>query len=86
MADAPKKTRKAQGPRTVKPIYILLRYRDEQGNIVPLDRTRVEVEAVKDPTKLVEMLLGGGANSMEGAAFVSFTPSSDARPAATTTE
>jgi hypothetical protein len=82
MADAPKKARKAQGPRQNKPIYILVRYTDESGNIVPLERSRVQVEAVKDPTKLIEMLLGSGADSMEGAAFVSFTPPTAERPAA----
>lgn len=77
-----KKTRKAQGPRTVKPIYILVRYTNEDGSNFPLDRNRVQVEAVKDPTKLIEMLLGNGGG-MEGAAFVSFTPAAAERPAAT---
>lgn len=80
MADAPKKTRKAQGPRTIKPIYLLVRYTNEDGSVLALDPKRVTVEAVKDPTVLIEKLLGGGG--MEGAAFVSFTPAGPERPAA----
>lgn len=82
MADAPKKARKAQGPRTVKPIYLLVRYTNEDGSVMPLEASRVEVEAIKDPTVLIAKLLGGGG--MEGAAFVSFTPAAPERPATAT--
>lgn len=78
MADAaPKKTRKPQGPRVAKPIYILVTYKDENGNTVPLAQERVSITAVKDPVEVIKMFQNGGMN---GAAFVSFTPAGD-RPA-----
>lgn len=82
MADAPKKTRKAQGPRTAKPIYILVRAKDENGNPIALTPERVEVTAVKDPVEVVNMFAKGG---MEGVAFVQFTPAPASRPASAPT-
>jgi hypothetical protein len=77
MADAPKK-RKAQGPRIAKPIYILLGYTNEDGSVYPLDASRVNVTAVKDPVEVVKMFASGEA---AGRAFVSFTPAPAERPA-----
>lgn len=79
MADAApaKKTRKAQGPRIAKPIYILLRYTNEDGSVFPLDQARVQITAVKDPVEVVKMFQDGSAT---GAAFVSFTPAPADRP------
>jgi hypothetical protein len=75
---APKK-RKAQGPRQVKPLHLLVRINDEQGNPIQFDKSQVSVEVVKDPQVLIDLLTGGG---MEGATYVRFTPPADKAPAA----
>lgn len=72
-AEAPKKKRKAQGPRTVKPLHLLIRVQDENGEAIALNKENTSVEVVKDPATLLEMLTGG---DMQGAFYTKFTPAS----------
>jgi len=55
MADAPKK-RRASGPRTARPLFAIVSYRDESGAPVKLDRANLSVKLERDAGKLVEMV------------------------------
>lgn len=58
-----KKARKAQGPRTQKPVFGIIKLTDAQGNVVNISKQSgmtVEVQAIKDPTALVQYFTGGG--------------------------
>jgi hypothetical protein len=57
--EAPKKKRKAQGPRQTKPVFLVLRYTDEQGNAAKLDKTRLSVEHTKDPAQVIDLVTSG---------------------------
>lgn len=56
-----KKTRKAQGPRTPKPIFALVSYTDSDGNTVRLDVENLNIEFTKDSAELVTKLTGPDA-------------------------
>ncbi len=59
--EAPKKTRKAQGPRTPKPIFALVSYKDADGNAVRLDVENLDIQFTKDSAELVTLLTGPDA-------------------------
>lgn len=56
MADAPKKARKAQGPRTPKPIFAVVAYTDESGNEMKLDKSRLKIVLERDSAKIVDLI------------------------------
>lgn len=58
-AAAPKAKRKAQGPKQMKPVFLVITYKDEQGNAVKLDKSRLSVEPTKDASAVVEMVTSG---------------------------
>lgn len=76
--EGPKKRRKPQGPRQVKPFHLLITARDADGNVIELTQDGVTIEVVKDPAVLLTKLTQGG---MEGAVYKQFTPPSAANPA-----
>jgi hypothetical protein len=51
-----KKRRKASGPRTARPIFAVVSYRDEQGQAVQLDKARLTIKLERDAGKLVELV------------------------------
>lgn len=61
MAEETKKRRKPQGPRTIRPVFAIVRYADGEGNMAPLDASRLNIEIERDSSKLLEALLPGGA-------------------------
>lgn len=65
------KKRKAQGPRQVKPLHMLISVRDANGEVLQLTQDQVSIEVVKDPAVLLTKLTTGG---MGGAVYVQFTP------------
>lgn len=58
--EAPKKRRKPQGPRVNKPIFAVVRYTDEQGQEVRLDKARLEISLERDAGNLIELMENGG--------------------------
>lgn len=64
MADATatpaKKTRKAQGPRTPKPIFAVVTYEDENGNPVVLNKSNIKIVLERDAAKLLDLVTGEG--------------------------
>ena len=81
-ADAPAKKRRASGPRTQRPIFAVVRYKDEDGSSVQLEQSRLSIQIERDSGKLVEMLTGGG--DFTGAAVVKVqlpAPTPRAKPA-----
>lgn len=71
-----KKRRKAQGPRQTKPIFLVLRYTDEQGNVVKLDKNRLTIEHTKDPAQVIDLVTSGD----NSATVVTIKVESEARP------
>lgn len=72
---APKK-RKAQGPRQTKPIFLVVRYIDEEGNPVKLDKARLSIEHTKDPAQVIDLVTNGDNT----ATVVTIKVESEARP------
>jgi hypothetical protein len=58
-AAAPKK-RKAQGPRTPKPIFAVVTYEDENGNPVVLNKSNIKIVLERDAAKLLDLVTGEG--------------------------
>jgi hypothetical protein len=56
-----KKRRKPQGPRQVKPIFLVIEYRDESGQPQKLDADRLTITPSKDTEELLKLVTGGGA-------------------------
>jgi hypothetical protein len=75
--EAPKKTRrKPQGPRQTKPVFLIVRYTDEDGTPVKLDKSRLSIENTKDAAQVVELVTSGDAS----ATVVTIKVESEARP------
>lgn len=79
VAPARKPRKKAEGPRNVKPIYLVVRYRDEEGNQVKLDKARLSVETTKDPGKVIDLIESGDLATVVS---VKVEPEARANPAA----
>lgn len=58
---APRARRKPQGPRVNKPIFAVVRYTDEQGNRVKLDKSNLTIELARDAALLVDLMESGEA-------------------------
>ena len=54
-----KKRRKAQGPRQTKPIYLVVKYTDENGNQVKLNKANLSIEPTKDPSQVIDLVTEG---------------------------
>lgn len=86
-AAAPAKKRRApQGPRQQRPIFAIVTYNDENGNLQPLEASRLSIGFERDSAKLLEALLPGGSG-MTASAVVRVTlpaptPRAKAAPAA----
>lgn len=50
-------TKKKRAPftRTEKPVYLVIRYSDEQGNPIKLDKARLNVSIERDADKVMEI-------------------------------
>jgi hypothetical protein len=59
-ATAPKKTRKAQGPRTPKPVFAVVTYQDENGQQVALNKSNIKIVLERDAAKLLDIVTGEG--------------------------
>lgn len=57
---APAKKRKAQGPRQAKPLFAVIKYTDDQGQAVVLDKSRLSISVERDAGKLLELVTGEG--------------------------
>lgn len=55
-----KKRRKPQGPRTPKPIFAVVTYKDADGNSVVLDKANLSIVLERDAGKLLELVTGAG--------------------------
>lgn len=55
-----KKTRKAQGPRTPKPIFAVVTYQDENGQQVALNKSNINIVLERDAAKLLDIVTGEG--------------------------
>ena len=54
-SEAPKRTRKATGPRQNKPVHVLFRVTDTAGN--PIEGAQLEIAlATKDTNKVIELM------------------------------
>lgn len=62
-AETAKKRRKPQGPRQTKPLFLVIRYTDEEGNIVKLDKSRLQISHTKDAASVVELVTEGDPNA-----------------------
>jgi hypothetical protein len=79
-AEAPKKRRKAQGPRTAKPIFAVVTYQDESGNDVILAKTGLKIRLERDAATLLDLVTGEGMGS--AAVVRCELPASATKPAA----
>lgn len=61
MADTPAtpKKRRSSGPRQQRPVFALVRYTDENGNQVSLNKDGLSITIERDSGKIVEMLTSG---------------------------
>jgi hypothetical protein len=62
-ADTPKKRRKPQGPRQLKPMFAVVTYQDENGNEVALNKGGIRIRLERDAAKLLEMVTSEGVGS-----------------------
>jgi len=79
---APKKARKAQGPRKVKPFYVVATITNEDGSTVLVDKSRLSVKLVQNPAELVPMLTGANAAPVSFVQEVAAPVAPKAAPAA----
>jgi hypothetical protein len=63
-ASAPKKTRKAQGPRQQKPVFAVVSATDESGNPIALNKSGLSIRLERDAATLLDMLEGGMGNQV----------------------
>lgn len=63
MAEAtPAKKKRVQGPRTMKPLFVIVRAYDENGTLLQFNAPmRVEVQIERNSDKLLEALIPGGS-------------------------
>jgi hypothetical protein len=60
-AEAPKaKKARKSFTRTVKPIFAIIKYKDEAGNEVKLNRDNLDIKFERDASALVTILTGDG--------------------------
>lgn len=65
--------------RTVKPIFAIIKYKDENGNEVKLNRDNLDIKFERDASALVTILTGDG---MGNATVVKVELPAPAKPAA----
>lgn len=57
--EAPKKTRKAQGPRTPKPVFAVVTY-EQDGQTVALNKAGLKIILERDAATLLDLVTGAG--------------------------
>jgi hypothetical protein len=58
-AATPAKKKRAQSPRTQRPLFAVVRYTDENGVEVRLDKSRLSIQVERDAAKLLELVTSG---------------------------
>jgi hypothetical protein len=78
--EAPAKRKRAPFTRTVKPVYAVVRYKNEDGTYAKLSKANLEITVEKDMDKIVEMVQEGDGNFV--LAKIDLAPAKPAAPAA----